>query len=445
MSTADRAPRGAYRLIGLAAAAVAIALVAGCVAGGKDSATPATRQAAVADDTVPPASVQTGDAPVSKPLTPGELALQLQSLLGQHTVLAADMMRGRLRNDPDLAQAANAALGKNTAAMGSLISAAFGAAAAKQFTPLWAAHVTALFNYSRGLAEGNLSVQAQARSVITRVESDLADFFVAAAQGRLPKTVAVGAVSAHVEHLLGQADAYARKDWVASDKEYRQGFAHGFELGKALASVLLPPAAAKSLDEPLWRLTSALDQLLGEHVVLVVAALRAGVTDAPDFRAAAASVNANTTDLSGAIGVLFGAPAARTFQQMWADHIDLLVGYAAAIAKGDDSALAGIGARLNGFERQLAGFLNAATGNKLAADALAKALRSHDTMLRGQVDAFVAKDYKRSHDIAYSTYQEMYGLAGQMATAFGVTVASRLPVGAAQTGRGGMAAVVGGR
>ncbi|HEX6755485.1 MAG TPA: hypothetical protein VF109_06020, partial [Mycobacteriales bacterium] len=251
--------------------------------------------------------------------------------------------------------------------------------------------------------------------------------------------------SAHIEHLLGQADAYARKDWVASDKEYRQGFAHGFELGKALASVLLPPAAAKSLDKPLWRLTSALDQLLGEHVVLVVAALRAGVTDAPDFQAAAASVNANTTDLSGAIGVLFGAPAARTFQKMWADHIDLLVGYSAAIAKGDDSALAGIGARLDAFERRLADFLNAATGNKLAAGALAKALQSHDTMLRGQVDAFVAKDYKRSHDIAYSTYQEMYGLAGQMATAFGVTVASRLPVGPAQTGRGGTAAVVGGR
>ena len=66
-------------------------------------------------------------------------------------------------------------------------------------------------------------------------------------------------------------------------------------------------------------------------------------------------------------------------------------------------------------------------------------------MLRQQVDAFVAKDYVTAHDVAYSTYQEMFGLSGQLAQAFGETVAKRLPVGAAQTGRGGEAAIIGGR
>ena len=36
------------------------------------------------------------------------------------------MMRGRIRNDPDLAQAANAAIGKNTDALGKLFAAEFG-------------------------------------------------------------------------------------------------------------------------------------------------------------------------------------------------------------------------------------------------------------------------------------------------------------------------------
>jgi hypothetical protein len=431
-------------LLGLSAAAVVIALVAGCVAGGDAAPPPATRRAGSEQVATPPPSAQAAVPAAAERLAPGQLALQLQSLLGQHTVLAADMMRGRLRGDPDLAQAANAALGKNTAAMGSLIAGAFGRPAADQFTPLWSNHVTALFNYSRGLAENDPAVQASAKAVITKFETRLADFFVAAAQGRLPRAAAVAAVDMHIQHLLGQADAYARKDWTASDKEYRLGFAHGFALGKALSSTLLPPAQARSLDQPLWRLTSALEQLLGEHVVLVVATMRAGVTDAPDFDAAAASVNANTTDLAAAIGVLFGPAAARSFQQMWADHIDLLVRYAGALARGDDAARTAIAGRLGTFERQLSGFLNVATGDKLAAQALAKALQSHDSMLRAQVDAFVAKNYGKSHDIAYTTYQEMYGLAGRLAEAFGVTVAQRLPVGAAQTGRGGMAAAVGG-
>jgi hypothetical protein len=424
-------PRGAYRLLGLAASAVVIALVAGCVAGRNDP--PATAPRA-AEGTTPAPTLEAAAPDTPEKLTPGALALQLQSLLGQHTVLASDMMRGRLRNDPDLAQAANAALGKNTAAMSALISGAFGQAAADKFAPLWSSHVAALFNYSRGLAEDNEAVQASAKVTITRFEKQLAAFFSAASQGRLPESAATAAVDVHIQHLLGQADAYARKDFTESDKEYRQGFAHGFALGKALASTLLPPDSAKVLDQPLWRLSSALEQLLGEHVVLVVSTMRAGVTDAPDFDAAAASVNGNTTDLAGAIGVLFGQPAAQSFQGMWADHIDLLVRYAGSIAKGDDAAQASIGNQLGGFETELAGFLNTATGNKLAATTLAKALQSHDTMLRAQVEAFVAKDYKKSHDIAYSTYQEMYGLAGQLANAFGAEVAKKLPVGPAQTG-----------
>ena len=110
---------------------------------------------------------------------------------------------------------------------------------------------------------------------------------------------------------------------------------------------------------------------------------------------------------------------------------------------GDDNARTAVAGDLTGFESKLSAFLNMATGNKLAAATLAKALQSHDTMLRGQVDAFVAKDYVQSQNIAYSTYQEMYGLAGQLANAFGAKIAGKLPVGAAETGRGPLTAVGG--
>lgn len=441
------ARRRSSRLLLLGGSVVAVALAAGCVVGaGKDDATTPVAATGAADAAPLPSTqaVAPADAPAT-PLTPGELALQLQSLLGQHTVLAADMMRGRLRDDPDLAQAANAALGKNTDAMGKLIGSAFGNQAAQTFTPLWSNHVGALFNYSRGLADDDVAVQNQARVAVTKFETELSKFFSAASQGRLPVTVAVGAVTTHITHLLDQADAWKAGDYAKSDAAYRQGYAHGFQLGLALSSTLLPPADAKVLGTPTWRLRSALTQLLGEHVALVVGTMRAGATDGPNFRSAAAAVNGNTTDLAGAIGVLFSKDAGVAFQQMWADHIDLLVAYAAAIAKGDDGARTRIDSGLSGFEGKLAAFLASATGDKLAAAALAKALQSHDTMLRQQVDAFVARDYTTAHDVAYSTYQEMYGLSGQLAEAFGVTVAKRLPVGAADTGRGGMAPVVGGR
>jgi len=441
------------RLLLFGAAVVAIALVGSFVvrSGGKASPAPSGR-AAVEAAPLPAGTSGTdsdgglaGAEPAGEPVTPGEFALQFQALLGQHTMLAADMMRGRIRNDPDLAQAANAAIGKNTDALGKLFAAELGSDAAQTFAPVWAGHVTGLFNYARGLGAGDETAMAEAKVQVTQIEGKLADFFAGHSHGQLTRQQALGGVADHISHLLDQADQYAAKDYEKSDTTYREGYAHAFSGGKALATALLTPAQAKVTDTPTWRLRSALTQLLGEHVELVVGALRAGATDAPDFKAAADAVNANTTALAGAVGVLFTPAAGHSFEQFWADHIDLLVAYSAAIAKGDDSDRGRINTGLTGFEGHLSAFLSTATGNKLAAQQLAKALQSHDAMLRQQLDAFVAKDYVTAHDVAYSAYQEMFGLSGQLAHAFGETVAKRLPVGAAQTGRGGEAAIIGGR
>ena len=75
---------------------------------------------------------------------------------------------------------------------------------------------------------------------------------------------------------------------------------------------------------------------------------------------------------------------------------------------------------------------------------LAKAFLAHDQMLTQQVDAFAGRDYSRAYDLAYSTYQDMFGLSRQLADAFGETVAARLPQGGAHTGAGGTAGRAGG-
>lgn len=379
--------------------------------------------------------------------TPPQAALvaasqQLPALLGQHSVLVADMTRGRLRSDPDLAQATNAALSKNTTELAGLVRALFGDAAASQFSQLWSGHVTAYFNYARGLSEKNSTVQSDAIAAIRKFETDLATFFARASGGRLPVAAADALVKVHLGHLLHQADAYSAGNYSQADQIYRAAYTQGFDLGKALAGALLPASVTAVMATPAWQLQAALDKLLGEHVVLVVAGMRAGATNGADFAATAASLDANTKDLGAAIDTLFGAAAARQFQALWADHVDALIAYSAALARGDEAGRAGARATLSRFERNLTVFLSGATKNRLVGAALAKALSSHDEMLTRQVEAFVKKDYTTSHDLAYSTYQNMIALAGQMADAFRLTLGGRLPLGAVEAGRGGLAAVV---
>src|SRR3954466_14844830 len=81
-----------------------------------------------------------------------DLAIDFEALLGQHSVLAADLMRSRIRGGDDFPQAANAALGKNRTAIANLVSQLFGKAAADQFSPMWSEHIVALFSYAGALA-----------------------------------------------------------------------------------------------------------------------------------------------------------------------------------------------------------------------------------------------------------------------------------------------------
>ena len=423
------------RLVPIVCLGVIAALPAGCTAHHPATAAPAAAPAHVEDHAAPVAAAKV-------PTSATDRALRLQALLGQHSILAADFMRGRIRGDDDFAQAADAALSKNTADMTQLIGEMFGSAAAKGFEPKWQQHVVELFAYAKGVADEDKGEQADARKELLDYEQQLAGFFVSAAQGRLPKDAANAAVRMHVDHLLMQADAYAAKDYVKSDQIYRESYEHTYDMGGVIAAALLPPKQAAELRQPMWRLRSALGKLLAEHVVVVEDATRAAVTDSPDFTAAGSLVNANTKDLATAIDTLFGAAAAKEFQSLWAGHVDELIAYASAAAKHDTARQDQAKAGLATFETQMATFLEGATGKRLAETTLADALKVHDRALLQHADAYAARDYTTAHNVAYQTYEHMSELARELANAFGSTVAARLPAGAPQTGYGGLADVV---
>ena len=203
-----------------------------------------------------------------------------------------------------------------------------------------------------------------------------------------------------------------------------------------------PPEVGRELDRPTLRLRAALTRLLDEHVALVLAAMRSAATDGADLPSAGDAVNGNTLDLTAAIDALFGAAAAQGFQSHWADHIDQLIAYTKAAAADDTAGQEEARRTLQGFEQTFATFLDDATQHRLGQPALAQAFVMHDRMLLAQIDAYAAQDYAQAHDLGHQTYEDMFTVAGQLSTAIGTTVASRLPTGGSQTGGGGTAVMV---
>jgi hypothetical protein len=371
--------------------------------------------------------------------SPTDVALQLEALLGQHSVLVADMMNSRIRNDDDVAQVANVAVTRNTDDLTAVVKAMFGDQAAAAFHTAWSAHTTAFFNYARGVATNDAAVRDDARAQLVKFENGLGDFFAGASQGRLSQAAAHATLATHIDHLLQQADAYGRHDYTQAADLYRMGYSHAYGIGQGLAATLLPPDQAAQLDQPSWRLRSELDRLLGEHVALAVATLRAGATNSPDFTATAGALNANTSDLTSAMGTLLGPAAGQRFMSLWADHVDALVGYTAGVTGHDDARRQAAQDKLRMCEGQLSSFLGDATGNTVANADLAKAFLAHDRLLTQQVDAAANEDYGQANTLSYTAYQDMFNLSRQLSDAFGETVAARLPRGAAETGAGGEA------
>jgi hypothetical protein len=420
-----------WQLLPILGVGLVATLVAGTAAGGLRTSEPKWHAAA------PAAAVAAAAAPGTS--SAGDLVIQLEARLGQHSVLTADLMRSRIRGDDDFVQAANAALGKNTDAMSSVIGQMFGDATAKKFAPLWSQHIVALFAYAGALADQDSVALADARKKLTAYEFDLGDFFAGASQGRLPKAAADAAVKMHIAHLTEQADAYAKRDYDTADKLYQESYGHTYDLGLTLANALLPAKDRAALQQPMWRLRSQLGKLLTDHAVLIEDVTRAAVTNTPDFKAAGDQINGNTKDLGTAVNVLFGSAAAKQFTSLWAEHVDALVLYSSGVGTKDTAKQNAAKAKLGGFEGQMSKLLSGAAGNKVPPSAMGAALRMHDQMLMQHADAYGAKDYTSAHNIGYDTYNHMIDLAQTLANAFGESVAAKLPKGGAQTGYGGAA------
>ena len=238
---------------------------------------------------------------------------------------------------------------------------------------------------------------------------------------------------------MDQADAYAAGDYGRAYRIERQAYEHMFTAGAGLAKASVTPEVAVGLDTPPERLRSAFAMLLGEHLELIVEAQRATFAGSPQFQAAAAQVNANTTALTKAMAAIVGPTKAAEFQTAWANHVEGLLAYTAAVAGNDQNAKTAAKQNLDGFAERLGLYFSDIVKNVLATDPLTKAITAHDTHLINQVDAYAAKDYPRAQQMELEGYQQMLEVANTLVSAIQRTVKPQLPVGGSQTGGGGMA------
>jgi hypothetical protein len=364
---------------------------------------------------------------------------QFEQLLGQHTLLAVRLMRSVVAASPDFRQAAVASLQVNTDALGRLVVASYGDRAGDRFKQLWQRHVTDLFSYANAVASRDESAKQAARAALMADSTAYGSWFASASKGRVTVDDAVSGVRMHVEELMRQIDVYAAGDYQQAYRIEREAFEHMFAAGAALAKASVTPEQAVALDTAPDKLRSAFAMLLGEHMELIVDAQRATFVNSPEFKAAAAQLEANTAAITQAMGAIVGPTSADNFQSAWADHVDGLMAYTAAVAAGDKVKTTAAERNLNAFAFKLALYFNRILKDQLAVNPVASAISMHDEHLIAQVNAYAAKDYDTAQLSDLQGYQQMLGVANILVDAIQHSVKSGLPVGGAGTGGGGTA------
>ena len=386
----------------------------------------------------PPMSLQAMKpaAATAAQASPRQVRAQFEQLLGLHALLAVRQMRSVVVGASDLQRAAEASLQANTGALSRLVASAYGGAPADRFTPLWQRHLVDLMSYAKGVAGNDTSATQTARTLLLADADAYGSWLAEASRGRVQASEAAAGVRMHVEELMEQADAYAARDYARAYRIERAAYEHMFTAGTAVAKAGVTPEVAVGLDAPPEKLRSAFAMLLGEHLELVVDAQRATFAGAQEFPAAAAQVNANTIALTKAMAGIVGPTKAKEFQTAWANYVEGLMDYTAAVAGNDQAAKTVAKQNLDAFAERLALYFSDVVRNVLASDPLTDAITAHDTHLINHVDAYAAKDHTRAQQLEREGYQQMLGVANTLVGAIQRTVKPQLRVGGSKTGGG---------
>ncbi|TAK06484.1 hypothetical protein EPO44_05335 [bacterium] len=164
-------------------------------------------------------------------------------------------------------------------------------------------------------------------------------------------------------------------------------------------------------------LRAGLNTLFSEHVLLAASATGAalGGRDS-EFKAAAAALDANSVDISKAIGSVYGSDAEMAFLPLWRKHIGFVVDYTVGVATKDKAKQNKAVSDLVGYTEDFGAFLNSANPN-LPKNAVAELVKGHILTLKDVIDAQAAKDYGKTYTALRTAASHMHMIADPLADA----------------------------
>ncbi len=160
-----------------------------------------------------------------------------------------------------------------------------------------------------------------------------------------------------------------------------------------------------------------LNNLLREHVTTNLNVNRSIATDAStaEIEAGIGTQMANTEDLAGAVGSVYGSEAQAQFSEMFAEHIEESNNIAIAVAAGDESAKQMAVVELEEYLDEITTFFTTAIP-VLPYDAVYGLLSDHEDLINRSTEAAAAGNFELSYHLERKALVQVSTIADALAS-----------------------------
>jgi hypothetical protein len=409
-------------LLRLVAGLMAFALIGAACGGGDDTNADSGASSSSTEDTddsmESPDSASTSDPqPVDNEVA--SLQQTLTQKLTEHEYLAGIAIAMAVVNSdqPELFEAAAAALDENSQDLAGAIESIYGKAGGDQFLKLWRKHIGFFVAYTQAGGEG--AAAKKAVKDLDGYRSDFGAFIEGATEGALPKAAVEDALKPHVESTLATIDAVLGKSDANPFEELYAAAGHLPGIATALTGGIAQSQDLQGDPQaPSAQLQQTLTALLDGHEYLAGSAVAMAVINGDNpalFEAAAAALDKNSVDLSKAVASVYGEAGGKQFLKLWRKHIGFFVAYTQA--GGEGAAAKQAVKDLDGYRSDFGAFIDGATQGGLPKMAVEDALKPHVDSTLKAIDGVLGKEKGNPFLLLKEAASHLPGVATALTTA----------------------------
>ncbi|GGN94405.1 hypothetical protein [Saccharibacillus kuerlensis] len=304
-----------------------------------------------------PATAFGASSPTTK--TPAaDLRTTMAKLHGEHAYYTIIAMQKRFDNAPDAA-AAMRVVTANSNALTTMVSDVYGQTAAKNFRSGWDEHVALLMNYVDATIAKNSNKRQEAKSALEDNAETMAAL-LNKLNPKLDRETLEKHLLMHEQLLLQSFNAYVTGKYDTAYTTAHKAYVHTATIGAMMATGIVKqfPNEFKgtTTQTDAAYLRQQMGQGLGEHTILSILVLQKAHDKAPDYANAKAALDKNTAALTATHRNLFGAGAAKTFNEQWNRHIADYQAYLQATLAGNEAGRKAAKADLGDFVATITAF-----------------------------------------------------------------------------------------